>query len=201
MLGKRFNTPLKRHRDSKEQRKQRTLDWSHQFDTFAIKPWPTIKEVRHWRVIVVCKDDKEAFQDFGLVQFSQAISLDPPKSLQILITPKLPASEVNTSYYRRVQLNVLYSLVRGPFSILRNIGRFTVEGEPWAEVRSLLPERTEVPDWRSTRAKRFHDKAPKFYMGLKALMEGSSPVKPVFRMYEKVIAYAQAFERNKVSNF
>jgi hypothetical protein len=195
MPGKSFKTPFKRHMDSFE---QCTPDWSHQFDTFAIKPWPAIKEVRHWRVIVVCKGAEAAFQGLGLVQFSQAISLDPPKSLQIVISPKLPASEVNTSYYRRIELNVLFSLVRGPFSILRNIGRFTVEREPWTEVRSLLPERTELSDGRSIPAKRFHDIAPKLWMGLKALMEGNSPVKPMFLMFEKLIAYAQAFERNKV---
>jgi hypothetical protein len=195
MPGKRFKTPLKRHMYSFE---QRTPDWRHQFDTFSIKPWPAIKQVRHWRVIAVCKEAEAAFRDFGLVQFSQAISLDPPKSLQILISPKLQASEVNASDYRLIQLNALFSLVRGPFSILRNIGRFTVEGARWTEVRCLLPERTESSDRRPTPAKPFHDIAPKLWMGLKALIEGNSPVKPMFLMFEKLIAYAQAFERNKV---
>jgi hypothetical protein len=124
--------------------------------------------------------------------------LDPPKSLQILISPKLQASEVNASDYRLIQLNVLFSLVRGPFSILRNIGRFTVEGARWTEVRCLLPERTELSDRRSTPAKPFHDIAPKLWMGLKGLIEGNGPVKPMFLMFEKLIAYTQAFERNKV---
>jgi hypothetical protein len=197
--GKGFDTPLKRYRDSSEQRKQHTLGWHHQFDTFAIKPWPAIKQVRRWRVIVVCKKKEEAFQDFGLVQFSQAISLNPPNSLQILITPKLlMASEVNTCDYRRIQVDVLFSLIRKPFSILRNIGRFTVEGEGWTEVLNFSPERTVVSHRSSIHEMPIFDILPKWCIGIKALMEGNSPVKPMFGMYEKLIAYGQAFERNKV---
>jgi hypothetical protein len=146
---------------------------------------PGFKKVKHWKVILSAKVEIEPPSEC-FVKFCRALSDNTPCSLKVWIAPKRSDFDF-TWAIGEDKYDVAATLQ--PLRLLRNVKEIKLGELPVNELSIYRPtERESSPSP--------HDFPASFLENMKSLVESSEPVKRVWKMYEKLLKYAQAFERN-----
>ncbi|KAE9373633.1 hypothetical protein N431DRAFT_465912 [Stipitochalara longipes BDJ] len=147
---------------------------------------PAFSKVKHWKVILDANErcfpppPSESF-----VKFCREISDNTPRSMKILILPRgYTWSESERSYYSHRHLMTVLE----PLSLFRNIRNIELGGLPLGEASTYLPP----PDANIP----CYDFQIPCMKSMKTLRESCKPIVRVWKMYQKLINYAQSFERN-----
>ncbi|KAH8790696.1 hypothetical protein BGZ57DRAFT_962174 [Hyaloscypha finlandica] len=154
---------------------------------------PGFEKVKHWKVIisanekVLSDNEEEGFEDpiYNFVTFCRAMSDNVPRSLKVWIMPK------GYSWVPEPEFRRYYDVTKvlQPLSLLRNISEIHLGELPIDELpafRPMLPQSTTSP----------HDFPAHWLENMKALVKSDKPLARVWKMYQKLLNYAQSFERN-----
>ncbi|KAH8767724.1 hypothetical protein F5882DRAFT_509874 [Hyaloscypha sp. PMI_1271] len=147
---------------------------------------PGFKKVKQWKAILsVNKEDGFGAPIYDFVTFCRTISDNLPRSLKVWIMPK------GYIWDTEVQLRNHYdvTVVLQPLSLLRNISEIHLGEMPIDELsafRPVLHQSTSSP----------HDFPAQWLENMKALVKSDAPLACVWKMYQKLLNYAQSFERN-----
>jgi hypothetical protein len=147
---------------------------------------PGFEKVKHWKVILSANEEK-GFEApiYHFVTFCRAISDNVPRSLKVWIMPK-GYSWVTEARFRRYHD---VTTVLQPLSLLRNISEIHLGELPINELSTFQPARPQS-------ASSPHDFPTHWLENMKALVKSDKPLARVWEMYQKLLNYAQSFERN-----
>lgn len=192
-----YDTPIRRFSNMVSDLRSSTGNREAYWDS------PAIGCVQHWRLILPLvpepqpndfyepEDIEETPPDVRLVRFCRHLAVSPCTSLEVLIMPEVAV--VHPVHGREPASWVPLHILLKPLEILRKIQRFVLKNVP----KSHLPIETPDPDgtFREVRAVLDESNLDYDMRHLTRLVTGCSPVVRVFLMHEKLLAYAQAFER------
>ncbi|KAH8767733.1 hypothetical protein F5882DRAFT_302853, partial [Hyaloscypha sp. PMI_1271] len=155
---------------------------------FLQEYYPWVTNVKHWKIILTANlEDKPHAPDDSFTYFCRHLCFNKPRSLEVLLLPKGGAFKgprwtvfAPRGFHHPKE-------VLQPLTMLRNIASLKI-----GEVeRSDLPFRVDPSQPLVS-----NNIPQELKVSLKTLVEGDTPVKYVFMMYEKLLEYAQAFERH-----
>lgn len=154
-----------------------------------------MKKVKSWKLIIgTAKEMSELPSTTSFVYFCRAICDARPDSLLIEIIPKGPQFSYNhlddsslAGYYHAVQkvlepLKMLRNIVKLEFGVVKGDGLPLYEG-------ATTPNASSIDH---------NHLCPLLEAKYKSLAEGDSKVVHLWKMYDNLLAYAQAFERSPV---
>jgi hypothetical protein len=147
---------------------------------------PGFEKVKHWKVVLSANEEK-GFEApiYNFVRFCRAISDNVPRSLKVWIMPKGYSWDPQPKFRRYYDVTTVLQ----PLSLLRNISETHLGELPIDELlafRPVLPRSTTSP----------HDFPAHWLENMKALVKSDKPLARVWKMYQKLLNYAQSFERN-----
>ena len=150
----------------------------------------SMRNIKHWIFIISPPGKRSKPLEAGgkaLVRFCRMLSDRPPKSLDVQLVPKAEFLDFDAkSEAEYIKVKHLLD----PFSLLRSIPQFDL-GElrqPGRQVSlRALPRRKCV----SIKIDQ------KYSQDLQVLVQGNSQAMRVFKMHERLLAYAQSFERHE----
>ncbi|KIN05062.1 hypothetical protein OIDMADRAFT_142834 [Oidiodendron maius Zn] len=149
------------------------------------------KLVKHWKVIFIRKAYTHAGDTpTGFVNFCRALTDSQVKSLEISVERQdLSSSEHVTRQYLAIQTAL------GPLELLRNLPKLAIN-----EVTQEDNTPITLPHvFSGTVSKEGYTIIPEFRkVYLRQLTQGNSPIFYVFKALKNLMAYAKAFERNRV---
>jgi hypothetical protein len=147
---------------------------------------PGFKKVKQWKVILSAnKEERFEAPIYDFVTFCRAISDNLPRSLKVWIMPKAYIWDTAVDFRRYYDVTTVLQ----PLSLLRNISEIHLGEMPIDElsaIRPVLPKLTSSP----------HDFPAHWLENMKALVKSDKPLARVWKMYQKLLNYAQSFERN-----
>lgn len=158
---------------------------------FLQEYYPWITNVKHWKIILTTNpDDKLYSPDDSFTYFCRHLCFNKPRSLEVLLLPQGGA-------FRLPRFTGIAPLtprrfhdpkeVLQPLTMLRNIASLKI-----GEV-----EGSDLPSTYDPSQPLVSNNIPQeLKVSLRTLVAGNTPINYVFRMYEKLLEYAQAFERN-----
>jgi hypothetical protein len=147
---------------------------------------PGFKKVKQWKIVLSAnKEEGFGAPIYNFVTFCRAISDNLPRSLKVWIMPK------GYIWDKEVRFRSYYDVtaVLQPLSLLRNISEIHLGEVPINELstfRPVLRQSTSSP----------HDFPAHWLENMKALVKSDKPLACVWKMYQKLLNYAQSFERN-----
>jgi hypothetical protein len=158
---------------------------------FLQEYYPWVTNAKHWKIILTTSlDDKIYSPDDSLTSFCRHLCFNKPRSLEVLLLPqgdafKFPRLAGIAPFPPRGFHDP--KDVLQPLTMLRNIASLKI-----SEV-----EGSDLPYPYDPSQPLVSNNIPQeLKVSLKTLVEGDTPIKYVFMMYEKLLEYAQAFERN-----
>jgi hypothetical protein len=155
-----------------------------------ISAGPGFKRVKHWKVILPAKPhigSKSPAEDF--VKFCRALSDNTPCTLRVWILPK-SRDYGDRSFGRSCGAdNYDVAAILQPLNPLRNVKDIKLGELPINDLSIYQPTKHHSSPSP-------HEFPTGFLDNMKSLVEGSTPVKRVWKMYEKLLKYGQSFERN-----
>jgi len=159
----------------------------------ALESCEVVRRVKHWKVVIGAH--KDIFRDSeaptpSFVHFCRAICQHPPKSLTVSIVPRGNCLVKQLCNYANVtaQYHDITEVLK-PLRMLRNIKRVSIVA---GEIPDFPVYREPAPGEIQP-----HEISPALITELSQLAQGDKPVKHIFLMYRKLVAYAQTFERIK----
>lgn len=126
-----------------------------------------------------------------ILNFCKLLCCKPPLTLEVLLTPQGLEDEHTECCPDRIEselpkFHTLEELME-PFRVLRNVKRFAFED---AKAKDLSTK------YNTREPRTARDLPSRIAPDLKLLVEGSKEIEHGFLMHQKVVAYAQAFERH-----
>ncbi|CZR65104.1 uncharacterized protein PAC_15004 [Phialocephala subalpina] len=162
-----------------------------------------VKKVRRWRVLLSTHQDKFTMCPTpAFVFLCRAMCDAPPQSLEVQILPKGPVlTPIRQGYYQPSRL-------LQPLLLLRNINMLAISQCAEEDAPQYDTSRIEASHIPGQRPPALHDSLVRppelpweLISKLKCLVQHvedktPTPVVLVFKMYNRLLPYAQAFERN-----
>ena len=150
---------------------------------------PAIERVRKWNAILSARDADEDIPNsppWSFLNFCRAICGKPPKSLEIAIIRKSVENGLGDSDYQRIEL------VLEPIRLIRSIERFQLRDTTPFEIPDDIDEDEDALEYVS----HLDDLSAEIEVELTLLAQGHEPLECAFKMYPRILKYAQAFELN-----
>ncbi|KAF4625446.1 hypothetical protein G7Y89_g12724 [Cudoniella acicularis] len=145
---------------------------------YPIQKNAAVKKVRKWSIVVASRRDP-SLQRLRVVLFARAISDNPPRQLQLLLHSPQPLSG-------HEECRVAFKQMLQPLKILRNVN---------FEVARL--KHSQMPANQQQEGAKISSKTLTAIKKELKVVKKESSVQPVFRMCERLVAYAQSFERHE----
>lgn len=166
----------------------------NRIDSADLEDHEAVRKVKHWRVIIGARNERYPRPQAptpSFVLFCRAICQHRPKSLTVSLVPRGNCL-LDPSYFDLDTLTTDYhdvTKVLKPLRMLRNIGRVSIVAGGLRDFPVYTqPAPGEIQP---------HEISPALVAELLQLAQGDTPVKDIFLMYRKLVAYAQTFERNE----
>jgi hypothetical protein len=150
---------------------------------------PAIERVRKWNAVLSARDAGEDIPNsppWSFLDFCRAICGKPPKSLDIAIIRKSVENGLGDSDYQRIEL------ILEPIRLLRSIERFQLRDTTPFEIPDDIDEDEDALEYPS----HLDDLSAEIEVELTLLAQGHEPLECAFKMYPRILKYAQAFELN-----
>jgi len=182
---------------------------------------PALRKVKNWKIVISAKFKVDVNPpDSRFVSLCRVLCLNPPRSLEILIT-ELEAKTASTAgnLFGQPGANPLLGMTQAVQAQLPNLPILPPVGAPaflpWSlppppHIGEMLQPLSLFRNVESFRLRAFdsknfsselatiHSRVPEeLQIQLKSMVTGNSPLKLVFRIYEVLVNYAQAFERHE----
>jgi len=166
------------------------INWLHGKSLFN---YPAVKKVKSWKVLLGASSQEGwGHPSGGFLHLCQAIVDIPNRSLQVGVIPRGKRFEGPINLHLRSML--IYNtmdVILNPLQILRNLKSLTIT-QAWfddLEVRDPASDISQVTP---------HEIPEDLIAQLRSDTRGSQPIVHVFKMYQRLVIYAQAFERNGI---
>jgi hypothetical protein len=150
---------------------------------------PAIERVRKWKAVVSAQDADEDIPNsppWSFLDFCRAICGKPPTSLEVAVIRKNVESGLVNSDYQTIET------VLEPVRLLRSIERFQLRDTTPFEIPDDIDEDEDALEYPS----HLDDLSAEIEVELTLLAQGHEPLECAFKMYPRILKYAQAFELN-----
>jgi hypothetical protein len=150
---------------------------------------PAIKKAKHWKVFLSAAKSSGSPPPEAFFKFCQTISDGSVQALKVYLIPKEVDSHSSSGWNSAITQYHRIEWVLRPLQMLRNIPYFELLDAEGVDLRIYYPD----PDMWSIKP---HNIDPDLKCELVSMVKGNTPEKMLFKMNERLQAYAQAFERN-----
>jgi hypothetical protein len=150
---------------------------------------PAIKKVKHWKVFLSAAKSSGSPPSEAFFNFCQTISDAPVQALKVYLIPKEVDSHSSRGWNSAFTQYHRIEWVLRLLQMLRNIPYFELLDAEGVDLRIYYPD----PDMWSIKP---YNIDPELKHEVVSMVKGNTPVKMLFKMIERLQAYAQAFERN-----